>query len=129
MFRFNHRSHRRIVVVDGRVGFTGGFGVSEKWMGNGLEADRWRDTHVRVEGPAVSYLQAAFAQNWREATNTVLIGDAYFPLLQPVGNVSAQVVGSSPVGGSYEAYMLFLLSIKSARSTTRWSRPPSAASA
>jgi cardiolipin synthase len=121
--RFNHRSHRRIVVVDGRVGFTGGFGVSEKWMGDGREADRWRDTHVRVQGPAVLYLQAAFAQNWREATGTVLIGDAYFPSLKPEGNVSAQVVGSSPVGGAYEAYMLFLLSIRSARSSIYLTNP------
>jgi cardiolipin synthase A/B len=117
IMHFDHRSHRRILVVDGRVGFTGGFGISEKWTGNGLEKDNWRDTHVRVEGPVVESLQSAFAGDWRETTGVVLAGDAYFPQLHPSGDVYAQVVASSPESGRYSAYMLFLLSIESARHT------------
>jgi cardiolipin synthase len=115
--RFNKRTHRRLVVVDGRLGFTGGFGVSEKWTGDGRVKDRWRDTQARVEGPAVEYLQSAFAEDWRQATGIVLAGEAYFPQLRPVGSVHAQVVASSPAGGSSDAYLHFLLSIGSARRT------------
>ena len=70
--RHNNRNHRRILVVDGRTGLTGGSGVSWKWMGNGRTDDHWRDTDVRVEGPVVDSLQSAFAENWREATGEVL---------------------------------------------------------
>jgi cardiolipin synthase len=115
--RFNKRTHRRLVVVDGRVGFTGGFGISEKWTGDGRVKDHWRDTQARVEGPAVEYLQSAFAEDWRQATGIVLAGEAYFPRLRPVGSVHAQVVASSPAGGSSDAYLHFLLSIGSARRT------------
>ena len=68
--RINHRNHRRILVVDGRVGFTGGTGVGEQWTGDGRQPDHWRQTDVRVEGPIVRSLQAAFAENWRDATGT-----------------------------------------------------------
>lgn len=114
--RANHRGHRRILVVDGRIGFTGGSGVSRKWMGNGRLENHWRDTDVRVEGPVVEYLQGAFAENWLEATGIVLGGDAYFPRpLQPRGQVYAQVIRSSPAGGSYAMYTTFLLALASAR--------------
>ena len=119
----NKRNHRRIVVIDGRVGFTGGSGVSEKWMGNGRQDGRWRDTDVRVEGPVVHQLQAAFAESWREATGMVLGGEPYFPSLHDRGTVYAQVVKSSPAGGAFEAYMLFLLSIESARRSIHLTNP------
>jgi cardiolipin synthase len=116
--RSNQRNHRRVLVVDGRVGFTGGSGVSRKWMGNGRVEDHWRDTDVRVRGPVVEYLQGAFAENWLEATGIVLGGEAYFPRpVPPVGDVYAQVVRSSPAGGSFAMYTMFLLSISSARRT------------
>jgi cardiolipin synthase len=115
--RFNKRTHRRLVVVDGRVGFTGGFGISQKWTGDGRVKDNWRDTQARVEGPAVEYLQAAFAEDWRQATGIVLAGEAYFPRLRPVGSTHAQVVASSPAGGSSDAYLHFLLALGSARRT------------
>jgi cardiolipin synthase len=114
--RANNRNHRRILVVDGRVGFTGGSGVSRKWMGNGRIADHWRDTDVRVEGPAVEYLQGAFAENWLETTGIVLGGEPYFPRPLPAsGRVYAQVVRSSPAGGDFAMYTTFLLAIASAR--------------
>ncbi len=113
--RLNYRTHRRILVIDGRVAFTGGFGISEEWAGDGRQPRRWRETAVRVEGPAVRDLQGSFAQDWREATGVVLGGPTYFPPLEPVGTVAAQVVSSSPLGGSFEAYTLFLLAITAAR--------------
>jgi cardiolipin synthase len=113
--RVNYRNHRRILVVDGRIGFTGGSGVSAKWMGNGRAEDHWRDTDVRVEGPAVEYLQGAFAENWLQATGIVLGGDAYFPRPQAGrGEAYAQVVRSSPAGGSFAMYTTFLLAMSSA---------------
>ncbi len=114
--RANNRNHRRILVVDGRLGWTGGSGVSRKWMGNGRTEDHWRDTDVRVQGPIVEYLQGAFADNWLEATGIVLGGDAYFPRpLAPAGNVYAQIVRSSPAGGGAAMYTAFLLAMSSAR--------------
>jgi cardiolipin synthase A/B len=120
-FRWHHsnqRNHRRILVVDGRVGFTGGSGLSRKWMGNGRMENHWRDTDVRVRGPIVEYLQGAFAENWLEATGIVLGGSDYFPRpVTPAGEAYAQVVRSSPAGGSFAMYTMFLLAISAARRT------------
>jgi cardiolipin synthase len=116
LHRFNHRNHRRVLVVDGRVGFTGGSGVSEKWMGDGRAAGHWRDTDVRVEGPIVRGLQDAFAESWYQATGRHLARDqAYYPSLEACGPVAAQIVRSSPAEGSFAIYTLFLLSINAAR--------------
>ena len=111
----NNRSHRRILVVDGRIGFTGGVGVSDKWLGNGRTKGQWRQTDVRLEGPVVASLQGAFVENWLEATGDVLGGEPYFPRLPRTGSVSAQVVRSSPSGGSFSMYTMFLLAMSSAR--------------
>ena len=73
------RSHARVVVVDGRVGYTGGFGLADYWLGAGRKPDEWRETNVRFEGPAVSQLQAAFGTTWAEATGELLTGEAFFP--------------------------------------------------
>ena len=123
LLRYNYRNHRRILVIDGEIGFTGGHGVSDAWTGDGRTEDHWRDTDVRVEGPIVHQLQAAFVESWRETTGNVLGGDRYFPVLKPKGKVYAQVVKSSPFGGSFESYMLFLLSIASARKSIHISNP------
>jgi cardiolipin synthase A/B len=111
----NNRSHRRILVVDGRVGFTGGVGVSPKWLGNGRKKGHWRQTDVRMEGPVVASLQGAFVENWLEATGNVLGGEPYFPKPSRRGSVVAQVVRSSPGGGSFSMYTMFLLAMSSAR--------------
>jgi cardiolipin synthase A/B len=115
LLKYNYRNHRRILVIDGRIGFTGGYGISEAWTGDGRTENHWRETNARVEGPVVKYLQAAFTESWLEATGTLLGGDGYFPRLEPRGKVAAQMVKSSPVGGSFQNYMLFLLSIMSAK--------------
>jgi len=113
--RDNKRNHRRILVVDGQLGFTGGSGVGSKWMGDGRTEGRWRETDVRIEGPIVSRLQGAFVENWLEATGNVLGGDSYFPPLRRRGSVSAQIVRSSPEGGGFSLYTMFLLAMSSAR--------------
>jgi len=120
----NYRNHRRIVVADGRVGFTGGAGVSRKWMGDGRTERHWRDTDIRVEGPVVEYLQAGFAENWLEATGEVLGGEAYFPSLPaPAGGTYAQVVRSSPIAGRYAMYTMYLLAIASAQRSVYITNP------
>jgi cardiolipin synthase len=124
LWRANNRNHRRILVVDGRVGFTGGAGVSRKWMGNGRVKDHWRDTDVRVEGPVVAQLQAAFVENWLEATGMVLGGSAYFPHPIPRrGELYAQVIRSSPANGELAMYTAFLLALTSARKSITITNP------
>lgn len=113
--RYNYRSHRRILVIDGRIGFTGGYGISEAWTGDGRTPEHWRDTNARIEGPVVRFLQAAFAESWLETTGIAIGGADYFPRLEPAGNLPAQVVRSSPAAGAFQNYMLFLLSIHSAK--------------
>jgi cardiolipin synthase len=123
LLEYNYRSHRRILVIDGRVGFTGGYGIADSWNGDGRTADHWRDTNARIEGPAVQFLQAAFAESWLETTGIAIGDQEYFPRLQPVGNVAAQIVRSSPAGGSFQTYMLFLITINSARKSILITNP------
>jgi len=115
IFDVNDRNHRRILVVDGRIGFTGGSGASSKWMGNGRREGYWRQTDVRIEGHAVTDLQAAFAENWLEATGRALGGADYFPRQERRGDVLAQIVRSSPERGSLPMYMMYLFAISSAQ--------------
>jgi len=122
--RANNRNHRRILVVDGRIGFTGGSGVSSKWMGNGRVAGHWRDTDVQIEGPVVEYLQGAFAENWVEATGAVIGGAEYFPAPRTVkGRTHAQIIRSGPQGGGYAMYTTFLLALSSARRSIKVTNP------
>jgi len=123
--RLNYRNHRRILVVDGLAGVTGGSGISGKWSGNGREEGHWRDTDVLLEGPVVEQLQGAFAENWLEATGVALGGPDYFPRrrLDSKGLVDAQVVRSSPAGGSTAMYTMFLLALASARHSIHITNP------
>jgi cardiolipin synthase len=119
----NRRNHRRILVVDGRVGFTGGVGVSPAWLGNGREMDHWRQTDVRIEGPVVASLQAAFVENWLEATGNVLGGAPYFPAIGPAGHEKGQIVHGSPTGGRYTMYTSLLLAIAASRHSITITNP------
>jgi cardiolipin synthase len=119
--RLNNRTHRKLLVVDGRVGFTGGVGIADKWLGNAQSPENWRDTHFRVEGPAVAHFQAAFLDNWTKATGEVLHGRPYFPPLQPTGSQRAQVFISSPGGGGESVQLMYLLSIGAATRSIRLS--------
>lgn len=115
--RMNNRTHRKLLVVDGTVGFTGGVGIADEWEGDAQDADHWRDSHFRIEGPAVAHMQAAFLDNWMKTSGEVLHGEAYFPPLQPVGAHYAQMFKSSSDEGSESARLMYLLSIASARKT------------
>ena len=81
--RLNNRTHRKLLIVDGRVGFTGGVGIADNWLGNAQDPEHWRDSHFRLEGPAVAQMQAAFMDNWIETCAEVLHGEDYFPELDP----------------------------------------------
>ncbi len=115
----DQRTHRKILVVDGRVGFTGGMGITDEWLGDAQGPGHWRDTALRVEGPVVAQLQAAFVDNWVECTGRILHGDGYFPALRQAGDVRAQAFWSSPHEGNYNARVMYHLSIASARRTVR----------
>ena len=113
----NHRTHRKLLVIDGRVGFTGGVGIADEWLGNAQDEKHWRDTHYRVEGPVVAQLQGAFGDNWMQATGDVLHGDAYFPRLESLGPLKAQMFKSSVDGGAESLQLMYLLSIAAAKQT------------
>jgi cardiolipin synthase len=111
-----NRAHIRVVCVDGVVGWTGGFGIADKWFGNGRDEGQWRDSNVRFTGPAVHQLQSAFVACWAEATGDLLVGDTLFPEIAPRdGGVIAGALHGSPSVGSTEAERFFALSIASAR--------------
>ena len=118
--KVNNRTHRKLLVADGLVGFTGGVGIADEWAGAAQDPEHWRDTHYRAEGPVVWQLQAAFADNWMEATGEVLHGDAFFPPMDaPAGPQWAQVFRSGPEGGSASMQLMYLLSLAAARQHVR----------
>jgi cardiolipin synthase A/B len=119
--RLNNRTHRKLLVVDGAVGFTGGVGIADIWQGNAQDPEHWRDTHFLVQGPAVGQMQAAFLDNWMQATGVVLHGSDYFPKLEPRGGTYAQVFLSSPGGGAESMHLMYLLSITAATRSVRLS--------
>jgi len=119
--RLNHRDHRKLLIVDGRVGFTGGAGLADFWQGNADGPEHWRDSMFKLEGPAVAQMQAAFMDNWIKTTARVLEGDDYFPALRPAGNQHAQVFKSSPREGTEDVRLMYLLSIAAARTNIKLS--------
>ena len=112
--RMNNRTHRKLLIIDGRVGFTGGVGVATEWTGNAQDPKHWRDTHFEVEGPVVAQMQSVFIDNWIKVTGDVLHGPDYFPALKPVGPAAAQMFSSSPSGGSESMQLMYLLAITAA---------------
>jgi cardiolipin synthase A/B len=121
--RINNRTHRKLLVVDGRIGFTGGVGIADEWQGRGDSPDHWRDSHYRVEGPAVAHMQTAFMDNWLKTHATVLFDERYFPRIEEAGAVSAQMFKSSPREGSESARLLYLLTMASAERSLRIGNP------
>ena len=113
--RINNRTHRKLLVVDGAVGFTGGVGIADEWSGNAQDPGHWRDTHYRLEGPAVAHMQAAFMDNWMKVSGTVLDGEEYFPALEATGPHTAQMFQSSSQGGSESMHLMYLLSVAAAK--------------
>jgi cardiolipin synthase len=120
IFRFfnvaiNFRTHRKLLVIDGRTGYLGGTGIADDWKGNGRTRGLWRDSHYRLEGPAVAQMQQAFMDNWLETRSELLHGDMYFPKLESVGEEMCQVFKSSAGEGSDSGRLMLLVSIAAAR--------------
>ncbi len=110
--RMNNRTHRKLLVVDGKVGFTGGVGIADQWMGDAKDPEHWRDTHFRVEGPVVAQIQATFNDNWIKQTGDVLNGAAYFPEISPIpAGARGQMFLASPAGGSESMHLMYLMAI------------------
>ncbi len=115
----NNRTHRKLLVVDGKTGFIGGVGIADAWKGNAQDPQHWRDTHYRVIGPVVAQMQSAFIDNWLHATGDVLHGEQYFPAIEPVGDQHAQVFTSSPGGGSESMQLMYLMALTAAAKSIR----------
>jgi cardiolipin synthase len=119
--RMNNRTHRKLLVVDGKIGFTGGVGIAGQWTGHAQDPDHWRDMHYRVEGPVVAQMQAVLIDNWIKTTGKVLDGPDYFPELKAVGDDHAQMFSSSPQGGSESMRLMYLLALTAAQKTIQLS--------
>ena len=115
--RLNNRTHRKLLVIDGRIGFTGGVGIADQWEGHAQDTDHWRDLHFRIEGPVVAQVQSAFNDNWIKTTGVVLNGADYFPPLEPVGAMDAHMFVASPAGGSESMHLMYLMAIAAAERT------------
>ncbi|MEC5409257.1 cardiolipin synthase [Paraburkholderia sp. MPAMCS5] len=117
--RMNDRTHRKLLVIDGRIGFTGGVGIAQEWTGHAQDDKHWRDTHFRVTGPVVGHMQAVFMDNWIRATGNVLHGADYFPEPVEEGEGRAHMFSSSPAGGSDDMQLMYLMAITSATRSIR----------
>ncbi len=115
--RLNDRTHRKLLVVDGRIGFTGGVGIADEWQGHAQDPDHWRDIHFRVEGPAVAQMQAGFMDNWIKSTGRVLHTDSYFPALSSAGSERMHLFVSSPRGGNASMHLMYLLAVAAAQTS------------
>lgn len=113
--KLNNRTHRKLLVVDGLLGFTGGVGIADPWQGDARHPGEWRDTHFKVRGPVVAQMQSVFLDNWMRATGQVLHGAAYLPEQQAAGDATAQMFSSSPSGGSESMHLMYLLALTAAR--------------
>jgi cardiolipin synthase len=118
---WNHRTHRKTLVIDGRIGFIGGICIADEWMGNADEPTHWRDSEFRVEGPVVGEMQGVFMDDWLRCTSRMLHGTNYFPELSPQGDSLAQCFKGGPRDGAENARLLYLYSIAAARKSIRLS--------
>lgn len=113
--RFNNRTHRKLLIVDGRTAFIGGVGIADLWLGHAQDPHHWRDNHYRVTGPVVSQLQAIFLDNWLKTTGEVLHGPDYFPVQPTSGPYLVQAFKSSPRYGDIEIELMYRLALAAAR--------------
>ena len=121
--RFNNRTHRKSLIIDGRIAFTGGAGIADHWKGNARGPHEWRDMQIRLEGPAVIPLQAGFAHNWQKTTGELLSGAVYYPSIDPCGPLNAQTLMSSPESGGSTVRIMYYLSIVCARKSIYIANP------
>jgi cardiolipin synthase len=112
--RMNNRTHRKLLVIDGHLGFTGGVGIAPEWTGHAQDFAHWRDTHFRVEGPVVGHMQSVFMDNWIKASGDVLHGPRYFPEIAHVGDGLAHMFSSSPTNGADDMQLMYLMAITAA---------------
>ena len=117
--RLNNRTHRKLLIVDGAEGFTGGVGIGDEWLGDARNETEWRDTHYRISGPVVQGMQAAFASHWLEATGEVLQGERFFPVQQESGQANTQLVLSSTRQGSETMHLMMLMALAAAEQQIR----------
>jgi cardiolipin synthase len=113
--KYNRRTHRRLFIVDGQIGFTGGVGISDLWSGKGDAPTHWRDTHARIRGPAVGALQDAFVDTWNEATGQLPLGSRYFPSLDAAGTTPVSIVQSNPANATSAAQRTIAAMVAGAR--------------
>jgi cardiolipin synthase len=113
--RFNNRTHRKSLIIDGEVAFTGGAGIADHWCGDARGPHEWRDMQIRLEGPAVVPLQTGFAHNWQQTTGELVSGDAYYPIIDRRGPLAVQTLLSSPETGASSMRIMYYLSIVCAR--------------
>jgi cardiolipin synthase len=110
----NNRTHRKLLITDGRIGFTGGVGIAPLWEGHAQDENHWRDSHFKVEGPVVAQMQSVFIDNWTKASGEVLHGVAYFPPPVKAGEHRAHMFSSSPSGGAESMQLMYLMAITAA---------------
>jgi cardiolipin synthase len=121
--RINNRTHRKSLIIDGRIGFTGGAGIADHWTGDAQDDKHWRDLQIRVEGPSVGPLQTGFAQNWLECTSELVTGPYFYPAPVAAGNLSLQTIMSSPETGASSVRVIYCLAISAARTTIDIANP------
>jgi len=114
IYKVGKRTHRKILVVDGRIAYTGGLGIDDRWLGNARNTREWRDTQVRVEGPVAAQMQAIFSEDWTFTTGEILAGDEFYPQIHPAGNVLAQAIKASRGDSSSLPKMLYYVAIQAA---------------
>lgn len=115
--RLNNRTHRKLLIIDGTTGFTGGVGIADQWMGDAKNPDQWRDSHFKVTGPVVGQMQAVFMDNWIKSKGEVLHSELYFPSLESTGKLHTQMFSSSPSGGGDSMQLMYLMAITAAAKT------------
>lgn len=113
--KIGKRTHRKLLIVDGRIGYTGGLGIDKRWLGDARNTGEWRDNQVRVEGPVVPQMQAIFSEDWTYTTGEILAGDKFYPQITPSGNIEVEAIKASRGDSSSLPKMLYYMAIQSAR--------------
>ncbi|HEX4826189.1 MAG TPA: phospholipase D-like domain-containing protein [Candidatus Polarisedimenticolaceae bacterium] len=117
------RTHRKLLIVDGKIGYTGGFCIDKRWLGDGRAKDEWHDTAVRVTGPVVAQMQAIFGEDWTYTTGEILAGERFFPALPPTGEILAQAMKASKGDASSLPKMLYFMAIEAATTSIHIQNP------
>ena len=119
IYKVGKRTHRKILVVDGRIAWTGGLGIEDLWLGDARNTKEWRDTQVRAVGPVAAQMQAIFSEDWTYTTGEILAGEPFYPRLENAGTMQAQAIKASRGDSSSLAKMLYYVAIQSATKSIR----------